>query len=446
MNALLIYLAQSSVCLGMLLGVYWFLLRHDTFFQMNRFFLLLSAVFSLLIPLFPFHRVLAEPASVLVVLLDPVLISPGRIQTAVSGHVSWIEILQVIYFTGVVIFLARYLFRLIQISWIIRSSSMKKADGYRLVSIDKAYSPFSFFNMIFISDSTFTSENRGAILAHEEVHIRQAHTLDLIIAELIIIVQWFNPFAWLMVSELKNIHEYLADDGVIRRGVPAASYQQLILDETLGFRVNNLANNFNISQLKKRIMMMKQKRSGNWAIGKVMMVLPVVVAMGLLFSAGALSSGLSQDKRTVESKKTGVSVVVPDTSKKYVVPDKQPVFPGGDDARRKFFIDNIKYPAEAMKNNVQGKVFVTFNVEIDGTVTGVKVIRGIGAGCDEEAVRVIKLMPKWTPAELKGKPVPSNFVIPIKFALDGDKKGKPKQEEKLTPGPTDTPSGVKKQD
>ena len=195
---------------------------------------------------------------------------------------------------------------------------MKKADGYRLVSIDKAYSPFSFFNMIFISDSTFTSENRGAILAHEEVHIRQAHTIDLIIAELIIIVQWFNPFAWLMVSELKNIHEYLADDGVIRRGGPAASYQQLILDETLGFRVNNLANNFNISQLKKRIMMMKQKRSGNWAIGKVMMVLPVVVAMGLLFSAGALSSGLSQDKRTVESKKTGVSVVVPDTSKKYV--------------------------------------------------------------------------------------------------------------------------------
>ena len=176
--------------------------------------------------------------------------------------------------------------------------------------------------------------------------------------------------------------------------------------------------------------MMTQKRSGRWAISKITLALPAVVALGLLFSASTLHQGKTVEKIGPEAKSIGIAVSAPDTSK-YQVPDKQPVFPGGDEARSKFFAENIKYPAEAMKNKVTGKVFVSFNVAKNGAVTDVKLVKGIGSGCDEEAVRVVKLMPKWKPGEYKGKPVETNFVMPIKFALDCDKKDGQKTEIKF---------------
>ena len=184
--------------------------------------------------------------------------------------------------------------------------------------------------------------------------------------------------------------------------------------------------------------MMTQKRSGRWAIGKTMLALPAVVALGLLFSAGTLSPVLPQEKSKQETKTTGVPVKAGDTVHKYAVPDKQPEYPGGEEARMKFLIENIKYPELAVKNNVRGKVFVSFNVELDGSVTQIKVLRGIGSGCDEEAVRVIKMMPEWIPGELKGKPIVTNFVIPIKFDLE-TKKNEKKQQIKFQAVPADIP-------
>ena len=178
-------------------------------------------------------------------------------------------------------------------------------------------------------------------------------------------------------------------------------------------------------------MMMTQKRSGSWAAAKIMLARPEVAALGLLFSASTLSPGNRVEKNGPEMMVAGIPISTPDTTKQIEVPDKQPSFPGGDEARSKFFVENIKYPPEAMKNHVTGKVFITFNVTKNGKITDVKIIKGIGAGCDEEALRVVKMMPNWIPGELKGKPVATNFVIPIKFALDGDKKDEQKQEMKF---------------
>jgi TonB family protein len=104
-----------------------------------------------------------------------------------------------------------------------------------------------------------------------------------------------------------------------------------------------------------------------------------------------------------------------------------PSFPGGDEARIKFLIENIKYPEAAKKNNIQGTVFVNFIITADGSVTDVKILRGVGGGCDEEAMRVIKLMPKWNPGMEKGKLVDVIFNLPVKFALDSHKKEEPKK-------------------
>jgi protein TonB len=132
-----------------------------------------------------------------------------------------------------------------------------------------------------------------------------------------------------------------------------------------------------------------------------------------------------QDKAKKETQVKYVAPVVPD-SQVYVVVEKQPSYPGGQDGYRKFLIENIKYPEEALKKGVTGTVFITFVVEKDGSVTHVKVLRGIGSGCDEEALRVVKMMPKWVPGELKGKKVAVQFNLPIRFNLDG-KKEEPKK-------------------
>ena len=142
------------------------------------------------------------------------------------------------------------------------------------------------------------------------------------------------------------------------------------------------------------------------ANSNVKFVLSAVMALIFIFSCGNLNAqGKEPAKKQV-----------------YKTVENMPVYPGGDDARVKFMIENVKYPAEAIKKNTQGTVFVDFIVQSDGALRDVKVQRGIGSGCDEEAVRVIKLMPKWVPGTEKGKPVDVQFVMPVKFKLDAEKE------------------------
>ena len=427
MNAFFIYLLRSSLFLAAFFGIYWFMLRHETFFRVNRTFLLLSGTLSMILPLLSLQQVVREPVSALAILLEPVLVTPRGVEHSFAGHLQWIWVAGMIYAAGMVLLLARFLTQFIRISRLARHSTVREISGFRVAVTERSCAPFSFFNMIFIGHNNLDKENIDAIILHEQVHIRQAHTFDLILAELVVIVQWFNPFAWFTARELKNIHEYLADDGVLQKGFPAGGYQQLILNETMGIRVDALANNFNISQIKNRIAMMTQKRSGRWAMCKILLVLPVIFFLGLLFSATSLNALPGKSKSAQESSTPFAAMATADTTTRLATPDKQPVFPGGEESMMKFMVENIKYPAEAMKKNITGKVYVSFNVEIDGSITGIKIIKGIGSGCDEEAFRVIGLMPKWKPGELKGKPVNANIVMPIKFALDCDKKEKPKK-------------------
>jgi TonB family protein len=213
---------------------------------------------------------------------------------------------------------------------------------------------------------------------------------------------------------------------VIRQGINTSDYQQIILNETIGVKVNSLTHNFNISQLKKRIIMMTQKRSGSWAAGKMMLALPVILGIGLIFSVSAISVNTVQDNQS----KSQSSEKANQKDAQQLV-EVQPSFPGGQDAMSKFLVENIKYPVDAMKKNIMGTVYVSFTVETDGTLTDVKILKGIGSGCDEETIRVVKLMPKWVPGKAKGQPVKAQITLPVKFKLDDDKgKDKSPTEEK----------------
>jgi TonB family protein len=411
MNALLIYLLKSSICLGVLFLFYWILLRRDTFFRLNRLFLLFTGFLSLVIPVLPFHSIVHDPVSSLGVFLHTVLVNSGKIQASVSADSVGLEIPGFIYFTGGFIALVWFLARLIQLYLLIRNSKIRRERGYMLILSDRNFSPFSFFNMIFINERSVTMGELGTILAHEQIHIKQVHTFDLILAELLIIVQWFNPFAWMISRELKRVHEYLADEGVIREGIPVPEYQQLVLNETMGIQVNNPVNNFTISQVKNRIIMMTKKRSGNWSMSKALLALPVIIATGLFLSASTNSLNNRQEKGKAEPQKQAETTL-----------DEQPSYPGGEKAMFAFILGNIKYPEEAKKFGAVGKVFIIFNVETDGRLSDVKILRGFDKDCDVEALRVVKLMPKWNPGKKNGNAVKTNFVLPIKFALDKEKE------------------------
>ena len=445
MTALLSYLFESTLIISVLFAVYWFFLRRDTFFQINRFYMLAMVIISLLFPVMPISWSPVDPSAPVAVLLETVIIRPEMVETTIQEHMKWIEIAMVVYFSGVLIFLLRFGFQLLQLYLITRRFGVREHNGQRVVMVDRGYAPFSFFNLVFINESMVPSGTLGAILKHERIHIRQHHSFDLILIELVTILQWFNPVIWLASREMKSIHEYLADEGVLQNGISRPTYQQMILDETMGIQVNALTNNFNFSLLKKRIAMMTKPKSKTWAKGKVLIALPVLLMLLFMITARSFSSSIEKfvpEKLTIApalsvndpviqdktKQKSEIKFVPVDTSKTaYKSVEKMPSYSGSDDALIKFLVENLKYPETAKKKNIQGKVFVNFIVRADGSVTDVKVMRGIGGGCDEEAVRVVKLMPKWTPGMNKGKAVDVAYVLPIKFALDADKKTETKK-------------------
>jgi TonB family protein len=452
MNSTVPYLVQSTATLLVLYAVYWFFLRKDTFFHINRFYLVLTLLLSLVMPLFDIRLFSDGPVSPVAILLDTVTITPEKIEKVTSGHLSWFETAGVIYLTGVIIFMILFIIRLIQLALIIHRHKITRQEGMNLVFVDKGYSPFSFFNLVFIRKDYNVNGKLTPVLAHEEVHIRQYHTIDLLLAEIVIIIQWFNPIAWFMGRSIKNNHEFLADEGVLKKGFLKQDYQTLILNEAMGLQINNLTNNFNVSLIKNRIQMMTKARSRTWAVSKVLITVPAIFFLMVLFAAGTTGVAFAQEKKE-EPKSLGHSKGIgPQQTKEeqekaaqeealkssqassqdekvYDKVEQLPSYPGGDQARIDFLIKNIRYPEEAKKKGVQGKVFVSFVVEKDGSLSDIKVLRGIGSGCDEEAVRVIKMMPKWEPGMNKGKPVKVQFVLPIKFAL-GEKPDTEKDKAK----------------
>jgi len=445
MNGLIFYLFEASLCLMVLYAIYWSLLRQETFFRLNRFYLLAMIICSVLLPMLPLKWTPAGTTAPIVVMLEPVLITPGIVKASLQTHTSWLEMGLYIYLTGVVLLLFRFLWQLLQLFSIARKARITRRQGHRVVLVDRPFSPFSFFNMIFINESVVPAGALPTILEHEKIHIRQRHTLDMVLIEMATFTFWFNPVLWMTRREMKRIHEYLADEGVLQNGTNRSEYQQMILNETMGVQVNTLTNNFNVSLLKKRIAMMTKSKSGSRAKLKALLALPVLLGLSFLLSANTYTHSIAlkvQESASlavtntgpvavplVQEKQKQVKYVAPVVTEKevFTVVEKMPTYPGGQDAMSKFLVENIKYPETAMKNNIQGKVFVTFVVRNDGTIANAKIIRGIGSGCDEEALRVVMLMPKWNPGTQKGKPVDVQFTLPINFVLEGDKKEVPKK-------------------
>lgn len=444
MNDLIIKLLQSSLAIMVLWGLYVVFLRRDTFFKTNRIYLVSGLLFSMILPFINPGSLLAPGEQLYMVFLDPVVITADGVQKSMMAHPSLYQILLSIYLTGVVIFSLRFIYQLWQLLRLVRSYGISRKDGMRIVCTDRNYSPFSFFNLVFLNRRDLESEETRKILAHEKIHIRQWHSMDLLLLEIITIFQWFNPVIWLYRHALKSLHEYLADEGVIHSGVDHTVYRALLFQQSTGIQINDLTNNFSKSLLKRRFTMMTKNRTNQAARMKLLLALPLALTMLLLISFSPEMMA-QQEKETKTPppppKEKIVTTANPDDPPPppkavgqdevpiFTVVEEMPEFPGGRDALSEYIASEVKYPEEAKKKGIQGRVFVTYVVEKDGSISNVALLRGAEKTLDAEALRVIKGMPKWTPGKQKGKPVRVQFNLPIHFALDNDKEKETEKPE-----------------
>ena len=583
MSGFVIYLIKSSLLLSAGVALFMLLMRGETFHRLNRLLLLVLAVLSLAVPALrfsvasPMARFSSmieeivngadEPVSAPAVVYDwgePVVaqvVTGGDAVTAPSlwQRVASFDVLQwvfAVYISVALLLALRLLYMYARVVEMLRCSKREEATLYnikdksvRLVVHDRQYKPFSWFGWVSISRADL-AECGNEILLHEAAHVQRGHSFDILFADIVIVLQWFNPMAWIMKGLLKDIHEYEADSAVLAAGVDARSYQLLIIKKAVGARLYSIANSFNHSLTKKRITMMCKEKSSLWQCTKALYILPLAVVAACTFSSPQDATGDKGSEKVVNNETTFANSreivlnadcegsVIPDApplcenceqwvkdamgsldeeienagmwysltlyfevkkdgtirqknpasmfnvglrngenvgnaeqlsgrfidklsaaadrlyatmpkwkpaqkdglpidfpvtldvnfkenqengERVYQVVEQPPVFPGGTAELMRYLMKNIKYPAESRQRNSQGKVFVGFVIKKNGSIGDVDVVKTSGDDLlDAEAVRVVKAMPAWVPGKQCGKEVNVRFTLPVIFRLQGE--------------------------
>ena len=500
------------------IAVFWLLyrvlFRNSNRLYFNRYFLLTSMLLALAMPMLGLLSGLELPQMATLkqnlfggALLNEVIVtSDGQpmlpeviVTTSTQSRFSVWQVLGGIYLIGVGVMTLLFLIKLGKLIMLIIRSPKRKMSSCTAVFTGREQGSFSFFRYAF-----FPNENVDPdIMRHEMSHISHHHSWDILFAEVMMILQWFNPFIYLYKKELQSLHEYMADRDVVATGVDKKNYMMLILQQCTAVDFSGMSNNFSLILTKKRIKMItrNEKAKGLW--WRLLATLPVLAILLIANTKVAAQEKKAENKPiTVEMGKfdlysddgsplplkdtviynedgsyvkcTTTDAVDPisgETRKKliiqtcnadgtpskdmllhwdidddvikygiepkgdlknvmmniqalteavdtiYNVVEEMPQFPGGETAMMEFVAKNVVYPQEARDKEISGRVYVNFIVDKDGSICDVNVAQGIGGGCDEEAIRVVKAMPKWKPGIQKGKPVRVHFTMPFTFKL-----------------------------
>ena len=298
MGLFFVYIVKSSVCLAGFYLFYRLLLSKETFHRFNRIALLTLLLLSLLLPLVQLTTIEQTEVHQTMLTIEQLLMMAdmpvSEVTPAEAVTLSGIQILLMVYLSGVLFFACRHIYSLGRLLMLLRSGEKEKMEnGMTLVIHQQKISPFSWMKYIVISKVDLEEDGR-VILIHEAAHVRNRHSVDLLIADICIFFQWFNPASWLLKQELQNIHEYEADESVIREGVNARQYQLLLIKKAVGTRLYSMANSFNHSKLKKRITMMLKEKSNPWARLKYLYVLPLAAIAVTAFARPEISGKMDE--------------------------------------------------------------------------------------------------------------------------------------------------------
>lgn len=311
MGTILFYIFETTLCLTILYFLFRLFFRKDTLFRTNRFLLLMGTVVCTSLPLLqidvPQYTTLQLPITAVRHLLtekdvnierkgsvdekhlfgETNLFVAGKGDDTEENHANVIHTIPVTlllggcYFIGALVVFTFLLFSTIRMRRLIHSYPACNYGKYKLIICPEKIVSFSWGNTIVLSQEDY-ERNPGEILLHEQMHLQHRHTWDLLWMECIMILHWFNPAAWLLMRELREVHEYEADNGVINNGIDATEYQLLLVKKSVGTRLYSMACGFNHSKLKNRITMMLKRRTNNWARLKLLLFVPV--AAGTLYA------------------------------------------------------------------------------------------------------------------------------------------------------------------
>ena len=446
MGVFFIYILKSSVCLVLFYLFFRLLLSKETFHRFNRMALLGVLFFSLLIPCIEVttrHQVEVQQAVLsieqllLMAELEATPANVGAVQE--TSAISWVQIVLLVYLAGILFLACRNIYSLICLFRLIHSGKHEKLEkGVTLVVHNQEIAPFSWMNYIVISRKDL-EENGREILIHEMAHIHHRHSVDLLVADICIFFQWFNPGAWLLKQELQNVHEYEADETVINEGVNAKEYQLLLIKKAVGTRLYSMANSFNHSKLKKRITMMLKEKSNPWARLKYLYVLPLAAIAVTAFARPEISEKMEeisavkvndlaeivqekvlQDTVKVSKDEKRDDLVVSGVKSKeeeeiviFEVVEQMPEYSGGMSALQKYLSEKIA--GSPMKGKAGGRVMVGFTVAETGKIKDVRTLQSDEASLNQEAERIVSEMPDWIPGKQRGRPVPVKYTVPIRF-------------------------------
>jgi TonB family protein len=504
---------------------YKLLFRNSNRFQLNRIVLLTISIFAFALP---FIRISIEGQQFQEMPsfkqeMDVIFYSDAMIEAPVETKtLSITDIISYIYIIGVVFFLMKFVYNIFKIYKIKAGKKIEKIDNVNFIYTNESHVPFSFLKNIYIPKDNLDE----MIIKHEMSHVKNHHSVDVILMEIMIAFQWFNPFIRMIKNELKSNHEFIADSEAIKNEDEKSNYMMLLLQQCTADDFSTIANNFSFLLTKKRISMITKNQKVKGSVIKVLLTLPVF-ALLILLNTQCDNTKPNEEKKVAQvvennseetqSNLTSVQKVGSLAGTVYDAETKQPLaanvilekdenefynttadkngkyeftsvvagrydlkawyegyntytvktiyipadkfsfidislidgkrhprkdknsssqkpqatqdsihrvvevfpqYPGGPNEMMRYIQENIKYPQSAKDNKIEGRVFVSFVVEKDGSITNAAVMRGIDKECDAEALRVVASMPKWTPGQQDGKNVRTQFTIPIYYKFN----------------------------
>ena len=409
MTPFLLYVARAGLYLGLFYAFYLLVMRRTTFFRLNRTLLLAGSYLCLLLPLIRLRTVNAAAVA-----SELTLVAAGEDTAGVAlpATFPWKEVLLGIYIGGAIVTLILYLTSAWKMGRLIRKGETLEREDCRLVLLEENVPSFSWGRKVVIGRKDF--EENPAIFTHERMHVKCRHTLDLLLLLPIQLLFWWNPLVWITREELRLLHEYEADEGVLQQGVDATHYQLLLVRKAAGEQRFILASEFQHAQLKNRIEMMLKPGSSAWRRWCYLALIPVLASFMFFCNPARAVQVLMTENQEAIPEEEEVWEQRPVTLPLFT---RMPSFNGGESPEFSQWVGaQLQDFRNGLQGNVHGTILIQFTVGADGSVCDVRVVSSLREDLDKAAVQVVSSSPKWEPGiNNEGQPVPVDFAIPVTF-------------------------------
>ncbi len=440
MNNLFSYLVELNISLMILYVAYKLFFERDKNFNVRRIYLMGVVLLPLILPLLPESmRMPVGQMAPLSISLEGVTIFGTAAATEAAGIISFTSVLLMIYLVILAIGIIKVFLQLSRIAHAIFRSKRFQVEGITLLA-SPALHASSFFGYIFIDPAAEADDSFSHILEHENIHKKEWHSIDRILVEVFVMINWFNPVAWMFRRSVIENLEYLADSAVLRRGTDPTKYQLSILNQYIGCA--SISNQFS-SQIKKRINMLNKnyKLGSKW---KIALLLPLTAIAFFIVSCTEKDA----PKENIEPAEEIATKAASDMDQVFMVVEEMPTFNGKEAKEfRRYIAQNLKYPDEAKEAGATGRIIIKFIVDKEGNVVvpDQETMAGIeGKSVDEvvvatyrkigeeseapaekyiemfkkEVIRVVSSSPAWEPGKQRGKNVNVQFTFPVNFVME----------------------------